>query len=134
MKRYTADTNALLAYLADVLPADAEELFARAERGTAVIEAPAVSFGETFYRLHQGTNVSGVDLTLGPEGAWRALALDGPVNVADLETAGTAELATTAGAYSLHDAMIVAVHHARDTDGIITRDPDFRDSDVPTVW
>lgn len=135
MKRYTADTNALLGYLADVLPDAADEAFARAERGTAVVEAPDVMFGEVFYRLRQGTNVSGIDLDLTPADGWRNLHLAGPVGVSAGGTATTAELVTTLDGLSLHDAMLVASHRATGTDAIISRDPDIggRD-DVQTLW
>lgn len=135
MNRYTADTNALLAYLVDVLPESADEVFARAERGTAVVEAPEVVFGEVFYRLRRGTDVSGVDLDLTPAEGWRSLHVDGPATVASGDAASTAELVDCVGTESLHDAMVVASHRARGTDAIVTRDPDLGDRrDVTTVW
>jgi hypothetical protein len=135
VKRYTADTNALLGYLADVLPDAADEAFARAERGTAVVEAPNVIFGEVFYRLRQGTNVSGIDLGLTPADGWRNLHLAGPVGVSAGSTAATAELVNTIDDLSLHDAMLVASHRAAGTDAVITRDPDLGErEDVATLW
>lgn len=135
MRRYTADTNALLGYLAGVLPEETDEIFARAERGTAVVEAPDVTFGEVFYRLAGGTNVSGVDLGLTPAVAWRNLHINGPVNVANLGAAGMTELHGLVENFSLHDAMVVASHRASGTDVILTRDPDMVDADgVTTVW
>lgn len=135
MKRYTADTNALLGYLVDVLPAAAENVFSQAERGTAVVEAPDVVFGEVFYRLRGGTDISGVDLDLTPAESWRSLHVNGPVNVASLDAASMSELIPLVEEYSLHDAMLVANHTARGTDAIVTRDPDLGDvRNVTTVW
>lgn len=135
MNRYTADTNALLAYLVDVLPDSAEEVFSRAERGTAVVEAPDVVFGEVFYRLQGGTNVSGVDLDLTPEESWRSLHVNGPVNVASLDATTMTELLDLVEEQSLHDAMLIANHRARGTDAIITRDPDIGAvRNVTTLW
>lgn len=135
MKRYTVDTNALLGYLADVLPEAADEAFARAERGTAVVEAPEVIFGEVFYRLREGTDVSGVDLDLSPADGWRNLHVAGPVGVTSTGAASVAELVDTIDGSSLHDAMLVASHRAAGTDAVITRDPDIGDrDDVTTLW
>lgn len=135
MNRYTADTNALLAYLVDVLPEAAEQAFSRAERGTAVVEAPDVVFGEVFYRLAGGTDVSGVDLDLTPAESWRSLHVNGPVTVASLDAASMTELLELVTDQSLHDAMLIAAHRTRGTDAIITRDPDIGAiRNVTTLW
>jgi predicted nucleic acid-binding protein len=118
-----------------VLPAEAEDVFSRAERGTAVAEAPAVVFGEVFYRLEGGTDVSGVNLDLTPAGSWRSLHVTGPVNVASLDAASMPELLELVAEHSLHDAMLIASHRARGMKAIITRDPDIGDvRNVATLW
>jgi len=135
MKRYTADTNALLSYLADTLPAEADTAFRQAERGTATVSAPDVMFGEVFYRLGGGAVVNGTRVELAPQRAWRALAVDGPVSVASIDRAGVREVSTLAGEFNLHDAMLVASHTVGGTDAILTRDPDIADMrSVSTVW
>ena len=132
---YTADTNALLSYLADTLPPDTDTAFRQAERGTATIAAPDVMFGEVLYRLSGGTVVNDIAVELQPQRAWRALAVDGPVSVASLDRAGVRELSTLVGEFNLHDAMLVASHIADSTDAIITRDPDIADvRSVSTIW
>jgi len=49
MTRYTADAVAMARYLVEQLPAGADEVFARAERGVDVIEAPTVTVSETIW-------------------------------------------------------------------------------------
>lgn len=118
-----------------MLPAEAEAVFSRAERGTVGVEAPAVVFGEVFCRLDGGTDVSGVDLDLTPAESWRSLHATGPVNVASLDAASMPELLELFNEQSLHDAMLIASHRARGTEAIITRDPDIGDvRNVTTLW
>lgn len=135
MKRYTADTNALFSYLADTLPQAASDVFDRAERGTASVQAPNVMFGEVFYRLQGGTVVNGIEVTLAPERAWQALSVNGPVSLAPFDQAAIRELLSVLSEFSLHDAMLVASHLATETDAILTADPDIGDvRAVSTVW
>ena len=133
MKHYTADANAPLAYLADVLPDPADDVFKRAEHGTVVVEAPDIILGEVFYRLRGGTDVSGEDVNLTPEESWRSLHINGPVNVASFDAASMTELVPLVPEQSLHDAMLLGSHRARGTSAIVTRDPDFGD-DATTLW
>jgi predicted nucleic acid-binding protein len=105
------------------------------ERGTAVAEAPAVVFGEVFYRLEGRTDVSGVELDLAPAESWRSPHVTGPVNVASLDAASMPELLELVAEHSLHDAMLIASHRARGMEAIITRDSDIGDvRNVATLW
>ncbi len=58
MNRYTADTNALPAYLVDVLPERGGDAFSRAEQGTAAIEAP--EYNGTLGSVPHADGVSGI--------------------------------------------------------------------------
>ena len=51
MERYTADAVSLLAYLVDSLPSRTDQIFAAAEAGEAVIQAPSTALGETLYSV-----------------------------------------------------------------------------------
>lgn len=135
MNRYTADTNALFSYLADTLPPGADDVFSRAERGTASVQAPNIMFGEVFYRLQGGTVVDGVEVELTPQRAWQALSVNGPVSLAPFDRAAIRELLDVLPEFSMHDAVLVASHLAAETDAILTADPDIGGvRTIATIW
>jgi predicted nucleic acid-binding protein len=134
MNRYTVDAVGMLAYLADVLPAEADRCLQRAEHGTAVVQAPDVTFAEVFYRLAGGVEVDGEAVTITPEQAWLSLGVAGPLSVASFGAADMTELLPLVGEQSIHDAMLVASHRAHGTDAIISTDPDLDDRGIATVW
>lgn len=134
MATYTADAVALLAYLVDALPERADRLFAEAEAGETVIQAPSTALAEVFYSVSRDKNVRGVTLTGTPEGAREALVGTGPLATAGVGDDELAEFTQVVGELSIHDAMVVASHRAQETDAIITTDSAIRDRSVPTVW
>lgn len=131
---YTADAVALLRYLVDELPAEADRVFTRAEAGEAVIETPATAVGETLYAVGRDRTVAGVQLAADPPTA-RELLLDrGPVSVVDAGEVALAEYARLVESFSMHDSFVVATHRARDTEAILTSDGELRDGDLQVVW
>jgi hypothetical protein len=131
---YTADAVALLCYLVDGLPAESDRLFAEAEAGEIVIQAPGTALTESLYSVSRDKDVRGMTLTGTPEEARQALVVDGPISIAPFAGPEMAEYAVIADDYGIHDAVVVASHHTQDTEAVITTDGVIRDSDVRTVW
>ena len=134
MATYTADAVALLVYLVDALPDCADRVFAEAEAGETVIQAPSTAVAEVLYAVSRDKDVRGVQLTGTADDVRQALLANGPVALAPV---GEAELTTYSQVideYSIHDGLVVASHRARETDAIITSDTVLQDATVTTVW
>ncbi|WP_058365099.1 hypothetical protein [Haloparvum sedimenti] len=134
MPTYTADAVSLLVYLVDGLPSHADQVFAEAEAGETVIQAPSTALAEVLYSVSRDKDVRGVTLSGSPDEARQALIGNGPISVASIDEAELAEYASVVGEFSIHDGLIVASHRARGTDAIITTDGVISDSDYETVW
>lgn len=134
MPTYTADAVALLTYLVDALPNRADQLFAEAEAGDTVLQAPSTALAEVFYSVSRDKDVRGVTLTGTPEDARQALVGNGPISVAPVADEELAIYTGIASEFSLHDGLIVASHRARETDAIITMDGKLSDAEVRTIW
>jgi len=134
MAVYTADAVSLLVYLVDALPSGADQVFAEAEAGETVIEAPSTAIAEVLYSVSRDKDVRGVSLTGTPEDARQALVRNGPISVAPVGDAELAEYAQLLGEFSIHDGLIVASHRAHETDAILTTDGVIGDADYNTMW
>ena len=134
MATYAADAVSLLVYLVDALPSEADQVFAEAEAGETVIQAPSTALAEVLYSVSRDKDVRGVTLTGTPEDARQALVGNGPISVAPIDDAELVEYAQVVDEFSIHDGMIVASHRAQDTEAIITTDGEIGDADYETVW
>lgn len=134
MATYTADAVALLAYLVDSLPERANRVFAEAEAGETVVQAPSTALAEVLYSVSRDKDVRGVTLEGTPADTRQALVGNGPVSVAPVDDAELAEYAHVVAAFSIHDGLIVASHRSRDTDAIITADGTITDAGYETLW
>lgn len=134
MATYTADAVALLVYLVDALPEDADRVFAEAEAGEAVIQTPPTALAEVLFSVSRDKEVRGIELAGTPEDARQALVGDGPVAVASDGDETLTEYAHIVDEFSIHDGLLVASHLAHDTTAVITADGVIRDSDVETRW
>ena len=131
---YTADAVSLLAYLVDALPRTADRIFAEAEAGETIVQAPSTAIAEVLYAVSRDKDVRGVTLTGTPDDARQALIGNGPVTIASVDDAELTEYARIVGELSIHDALIVASHRARETDAIITSDDVIAAAGSETVW
>lgn len=131
---YTADAVALLCYLVDALPDAADQVFARAEAGAAVIQVPDTALAEVLYAVSRDKDVRGVTLTGSPEDARQALLANGPIALTPIDEVALAEFARIVGQFSLHDGLVVASHRANGTAAVITSDGVIREADIETVW
>jgi len=134
VETYTADAVALLVYLVDGLPGHADRVFAEAEAGETVIQAPTTALAEVLYSVSRDKDVRGVRLAGSPEETRQALLANGPVSVTPVAEEDLAEYVHVVGEFTIHDALVVASHRARKTDAVITTDGAIRDAGVPTVW
>ena len=132
MVRYTADAVALLVYLVDALPRRADQLFAEAEAGETVIEAPSTALAEALYSVSRDTDVRGV--TVSSEDARQALVSNGPIAVADMGDEEIAEYTQVVNEFSIHDGLVVASHRVAGTEAVITTDGVINEAGVDTVW
>ena len=134
MVRYTADAVALLVYLVDALPRRADQLFAEAEAGETVIEAPSTALAEALYSVSRDKDVRGVTLSVSSEDARRALVSNGPIAVADMADEEVAEYTQVVDEFSIHDGLVVASHRVAGTEAVITTDGVIEEAGVDTVW
>jgi predicted nucleic acid-binding protein len=134
MATYTGDAVSLLVYLVDALPRSADQVFAEAEAGETVIQAPSTALAEVLYSVSRDKDVRGVALTGTPEDARQALVGNGPISVTPVADAELAEYAQLIDEFSIHDGLIVASHRAHETDAIITTNGVIRDAGFETVW
>jgi len=131
---YTADAVALLCYLVDSLPTAADRAFAEAEAGESVIQAPSTALAEVVYSVSRDRNVRGVRLAGTPDEARRGLLANGPISLAPVADDELTEFAKIVDAFSIHDALVVASHRARNTEAVITSDGVIREAGVATIW
>lgn len=134
MATYTADAVALLTYLVDALPQRANRIFAEAEAGETVVQAPSTALAEVLYSVSRDKDVRGVTLTGTPEEARQALVGNGPVSVAPVADEELIEYAQIVDDFTVHDALIVASHQVRGTDAIITTDGTVHEAGFRTIW
>jgi len=134
MATYTADAVSLLAYLVDALPTEADRIFAEAEAGETVIQAPSTALAEVLYSVSRDKDVRGVTLTGTPEAVRQSLVGNGPISVAPVDDAELIEYAQVVDEFSIHDALIVASHRAQETDAIVTTDGVIDDAEYEAVW
>jgi predicted nucleic acid-binding protein len=134
MATYTADAVALLVYLVDALPPGADRVFAEAEAGETVLQAPSTALAEVLYSVSREKDVRGVTLTGTPEDARQALVGNGPISVAPVDDAELIEYTQVIDEFSIHDALIVASHRAQDTEAILTTDGVIDEAGYETVW
>lgn len=134
MATYTADAVSLLVYLVDALPHAADRVFAAAEAGETVIQAPSTALSEVLYSVSRDKDVRGVTLSGTPDDTYRALVDNGPVSVAPVAAAELSEYTKIVEEFSIHDGLIVASHRARSTDAIVTTDGVISDSGYKTIW
>jgi len=130
--QYTADGVAMARYLVDQLPAAADEVFERAERGIDVIEAPTVTVSEAIWTVVNKGKIAGVEVDTKPNAVLRGVVNDGPVRVASADEHDLAVAGSMIDHQTLHDALLIANHRVRDTEAIITNDSGFVGEE--TLW
>ena len=134
MATYTADAVALLSYLVDALPDGADRVFAEAEAGETVVQAPSTALAEVLYAVSRDKDVRGVTLTGTPADARQALLTDGPVSVSPVESETLTEYVQMVDEFSIHDGLIVASHCASETEAVLTSDTVIAEAGFETIW
>lgn len=130
---YTADSIAVLAYLADRLPENAEKIFRMVEDDEARIQVPSIAVGEVLYTIYKGKDVFGVaipaekislilDVLEYSRGMFMVnLSMVGWRKVLEVKLPG------------LHDRMIVATHLTTGSEALITDDDEIQKV-TRTIW
>jgi predicted nucleic acid-binding protein len=128
---YVADAVAMNRRLVDRLPERVDRIFDRAEDGLDRIETTPAQMAEVAWSAKTNEVVAGVGLAADPRRAVRLL----PVECPQLGTGAYLRLGRLFDLYSMHDALLVAAHKSRDTDGILTVDSDVEEFDgEAVVW
>jgi predicted nucleic acid-binding protein len=132
MTRYTVDAVAMSRYLVNRLPAGADDVFERAERGIDVVEAPTVTVSEAIWSAVNKSNIAGIEVDTTPNAVLRGLVNDGPVRVAPTDEQDLAVGGSLIREYTMHDALLIANHRVRGTEAIVSSDGEF--ATERTVW
>lgn len=132
MTRYTVDGVAMARYLVDGLPPAADEVFARAEQGVDVLEAPTIAVSEAIWTAVNKEAIAGITVDTTANAVLRGLVNDGPVQIAPTDEQDLAVYGSLIDHHSLHDALVIANHRVRGTEAIITSDDEFATEE--TVW
>lgn len=131
---YTTDAVGFIRYLVDQLPSEADAVFQRAEAGEVILQLPVIAAVETLYRLNKREHSKGVPINVSSDEIIEGLRSYLPVSVVENGIGDIEAVVTLVSDLSIHDAMIVASHQVRETDGIITSDPEIRELEVSVVW
>ena len=131
---YTVDAVAMNRRLVGQEPETVREIFDRTAAGFDRIETTPTQTGEVAATFSGTGQIAGVELELSPRDAVRELR-DGSVTVPRLAGGVLVRLGRLLELYSLHDAILVAAHRARETDGVITNDTEIATFDAEeVVW
>jgi predicted nucleic acid-binding protein len=129
---YVADTVALARYLEDNLPKRANEVFAKAETGTATVIVPDIVIAEFIYIGLKGRlKVSDPRATIAELlGDLQSSQFLRPVGI----PSAAWEIFIDSRVPELHDRLIYATAVASEADAIITNDPEIIASAYRTIW
>jgi len=129
---YVADTMALARYLEDNLPKRANEVFEKAEAGTATILVPDIVIAEFIYIGLKGR------LKVSDPRATVAELLSELQSSQFLRPVGMSseawEVFIDSRVPELHDRLIYSTAVSNEAEAIITNDPEIIASAYPTIW
>jgi predicted nucleic acid-binding protein len=129
---YVADTMALARYLEDNLPKKANEVFEKAETGTATILVPDIVIAEFIYIGLKGRlKVSDPKATVGELlSELQSSQFLRPVGM----SSEAWEVFIDSRVPELHDRLIYSTAVSNEAEAIITNDPEIIASAYPTIW
>ncbi len=132
---YTADSTALLGYLADALPPKVDAIFRRAEDERARLLIPTITLGEVLFTLLKGRQVFGVRVPLEKLSVFLdSLETTRSMTLAELDIRGW-KLVMGIELPELHDRMIVATYLRSNSKAILTDDEEIASlSDINVIW
>lgn len=130
---YTADSIAVLAYLADKLLESAEKIFRMVEDDEAKIQVPSIAVGEVLYTISKGKDVFGVAIPAEKISLiLDVLEYSRGMFMVDLSMVGWRKVLEIK-LPELHDRMIVATHLTTDSEALITGDDEIQKV-TRTIW
>jgi predicted nucleic acid-binding protein len=132
---YTADSVAILGYLAEALPSKVDHIFRRAEDDEASLIIPTIALGETLFTLLKGRKIFGHGVPLEKLFLFLDTLESTPAMVlVDLDIKGW-KLVMKTNLPELHDRMIVATHFRSNSTAILTDDEEIASlPDVKAIW
>lgn len=135
LQAYTADSVALLGYLADQLPTRVDKIFKMAEDGEALLTVPSIVIGETLFTLLKGREIFGVEVPIEKLAVLlNILETCRTIRLMDLGVEGW-RLVMGLNLPELHDRMVVATHKLSGSKAILTNDKEILGlKDVETIW
>jgi len=134
-ERYTVDTIAILAYLADKMPPKVDAIFSRAEAEKATLIAPSIIIGEAIYTLLRGREVFGVPVPSEKLILFLdTLEVSKSIVLADLGVKGW-RMVINIKLPELHDRMVVATYTMHKSKAILTNDEEIAAlKGVKAIW
>jgi predicted nucleic acid-binding protein len=133
LKSYIIDTVAFLAYLADVLPKKADDIFKKAEKKQAKLLLPSIALGETLYTIYKGKAIFGKVVPLEKiELIFQILRDQNILELICLDLEGW-RIFHGLNISELHDRMIVASFKLIKAESIVTNDPEISEQ-FSTIW
>ena len=99
-----------------------------------MIELPSIAVVETLYRVEKGHDLHGKALTATPDEVVHGLETFLPVAVVETGFEEFRRIPDLVADLLIHDAMIVASHRARETEGMVTTDTEMDAVGVPVIW
>ena len=133
MDLYIIDTVAFLAYLADKLPEEVDELFKKAEKKHLKLLLPSIALGESLYTIYKGREIFGKSISLEKvDLIFQILKNKDVIELVDLSLEGW-HIFHGLKLPELHDRMIVAIFHLYKAKAIVTNDPEISKNTV-SIW
>jgi len=134
-ERYTIDTIAILAYLADKMPPKVDAIFSRAEAEKATLVTPSITIGEAIYTLLKGREVFGVSVPSEKLILFLdTLEVSKSIVLADLDSKGW-RMVMNIKLPELHDRMVVATHTMHRSKAVLTNDEEIAAlKGVKAIW
>ena len=133
LKSYIIDTFAFLAYLADVLPRKADEIFKKAEKKQVKLLLPSIALGESLYTIYKGKEIFGKVIPLEKiELIFQILRDQDILELICLNLEGW-RLFHGLEISELHDRMIVASLKLFKAEAILTNDSEISEG-ISTIW
>ena len=133
MNSYIIDTVAFLAYLADVLPRKADEIFKKAEKKQVKLLLPSIALGESLYTIYKGKEIFGKVIPLEKiELIFQILRDQDILELICLNLEGW-RLFHGLEISELHDRMIVASLKLFKAEAILTNDSEISEG-ISTIW
>jgi len=133
LKSYIVDAVAFLAYLADILPTKANNIFKKAENKQVKLFLPSIALGETLYTIYKGKVIFGKSIPVNKiELIFQILREQTILKIINLDLEGW-QFFHSIEIPEMHDRMIRASLKLVRAEAIITNDSEIAEQ-FSTIW